>query len=629
MPTTTGGLFSTGMPTLTENADIQDALKIFLYGTKELAVATNKANLQSASIAGYIRDLQDSKVNRSGADILSGPITLGTVVSEVITPGTINGTTIPVSKTLLFSPSSTIQAWLTDPTNLTALRTTLSSSSYTGSTGTVVFSGSPTITTPLFDADGIKFPNMVVKTQAGEDGEKTVTIPYITDTVVTKTSSDILTNKTLTLPIFGNTGVSFTGQTSGATLVRADLLAGTTSLILPATGSSGTPDYIVSRTSADTMTNKTLTAPSISSPTISGTVNTSSSPALTFAGDVVFTGNVNLQPTGSGNTLVIPDGSVTSGKIADDTIVNADINASAAIADTKLATIATSGKVSNSATTATATGTTANTIVMRGTSGNFTAGTITANLVGDVTGNATTVTNGVYTTGNQNIAGTKTFSSTISGSITGNAGTVTNGVYTNVSYSNPSWITGLAWSKISTTPTTISGYGITDAQPLDSDLTAIAEISATSGLLKKTAANTWSLDTTSYLTAASDITGKTTLNAVGTGNTGRVFVTEPTLLGTATGTITISAATAVAPFTATVTASGTSPLFPANIDTSSIALATAGTGNLGANPVKVTARTSNTVITISSATAITNGTITSMRFYSTPTTPATGDIWFW
>ena len=48
----------------------------------------------------------------------------------------------------------------------------------------------------------------------------------------------------------------------------------------------------------------------------------------------------------------------------------------------------------------------------------------------DTTGNAATVTNGVYTTGNQTIAGTKTFSSTISGSIDGNSTTVTNGVYT-------------------------------------------------------------------------------------------------------------------------------------------------------------------------------------------------------
>ena len=52
-----------------------------------------------------------------------------------------------------------------------------------------------------------------------------------------------------------------------------------------------------------------------------------------------------------------------------------------------------------------------------------------------------------------------------------NAGTTyltqTNAVSTYVSlsgsYSNPTWITGLAWSKISSTPTTLSGYGITDA----------------------------------------------------------------------------------------------------------------------------------------------------------------------
>ncbi|MCX5793688.1 MAG: hypothetical protein NTY45_15940, partial [Elusimicrobia bacterium] len=42
-----------------------------------------------------------------------------------------------------------------------------------------------------------------------------------------------------------------------------------------------------------------------------------------------------------------------------------------------------------------------------------------------ITGNAGTVTNGVYTTGDQTIGGTKTFSSTIVGGISGNAATVT------------------------------------------------------------------------------------------------------------------------------------------------------------------------------------------------------------
>jgi hypothetical protein len=69
----------------------------------------------------------------------------------------------------------------------------------------------------------------------------------------------------------------------------------------------------------------------------------------------------------------------------------------------------------------------------------------------------------VRTTGDQTLAGTKTFSSTIVGSVSGNAGTVTNGVVTTGSYANPSWLTSLAWSKVTGTPTTIAGYGIANA----------------------------------------------------------------------------------------------------------------------------------------------------------------------
>jgi hypothetical protein len=72
-------------------------------------------------------------------------------------------------------------------------------------------------------------------------------------------------------------------------------------------------------------------------------------------------------------------------------ITNAKVSASAAIADTKLATISTAGKVVNSATTATSANT-INAIVARDGSGNFSAGTITATLAGSITGNATTAT---------------------------------------------------------------------------------------------------------------------------------------------------------------------------------------------------------------------------------------------
>ena len=56
-----------------------------------------------------------------------------------------------------------------------------------------------------------------------------------------------------------------------------------------------------------------------------------------------------------------------------------------------------------------------------------------------------------------------------------------------------------AFSAITAKPTTLSGYGITDAQPIDADLTGIAALNAagTVSFLKKTG-TTWSLDSAVY-----------------------------------------------------------------------------------------------------------------------------------
>jgi len=56
------------------------------------------------------------------------------------------------------------------------------------------------------------------------------------------------------------------------------------------------------------------------------------------------------------------------------------------------------------------------------------------------------------------------------------------------------------FSDLLSKPTTLAGYGITNGQPLDADLTAIAGLSGASGFLKKTALDTWALDTNTYLT---------------------------------------------------------------------------------------------------------------------------------
>lgn len=129
--------------------------------------------------------------------------------------------------------------------------------------------------------------------------------------------------------------------------------------------------------------------------------------AATAGNADTVTTNANLTGpiTSIGNATTITAGSISNNEVAtaaaiaysklnlSTSILNSDISASAGIVDTKLATISTVGKVSNSATTAT-NNNTASAIVSRDASGNFTAGTITASL----SGNATSVTNGVYTT---------------------------------------------------------------------------------------------------------------------------------------------------------------------------------------------------------------------------------------
>jgi len=130
---------------------------------------------------------------------------------------------------------------------------------------------------------------------------------------------------------------------------------------------------------------------------------------ISVSGDVTGTAQTF---DGSAN-ITIPT-AITTGSV-----VNADISETAAIADTKLATISTAGKVSNSATTAT-NANTANAIVARDANGNFSANQITANLTGNVTGNATNVSGTVA------IANGGTGSTTAAGALV-NLGAATSG----------------------------------------------------------------------------------------------------------------------------------------------------------------------------------------------------------
>ena len=139
------------------------------------------------------------------------------------------------------------------------------------------------------------------------------------------------------------------------------------------------------------------------------------------------------------------------------------------IADTYIATLSVAGKVANSATTATAANT-ANAIVARDASGNFVAGTITANVIGavtgSVTGNAGTATK---------LSSLRTFG--VSGDAAGSVGSdLTSGVTISLSLAagvisdaNIASTAAIAYSKLSLTGAILNtdisaGAGIVDTK---------------------------------------------------------------------------------------------------------------------------------------------------------------------
>jgi len=204
----------------------------------------------------------------------------------------------------------------------------------------------------------------------------------------------------------------------------------------------------------DTMTGVlTMPAGSAANPSIqftgSSSTGISAATANTLSLDTAGVERVKISPTGTVAINQFSSPGVVhndaSGQLSSSLIVNDDISSSAAIVDTKLATISSIGKVANSATTATDANT-PNSIVARDGSGNFNAGTITADFVGDVTGdltgNADTATNATTAVnftgalsgdviGNQNstqvsTVGGQTAANVASGAVAANAATNTN-----------------------------------------------------------------------------------------------------------------------------------------------------------------------------------------------------------
>jgi hypothetical protein len=207
--------------------------------------------------------------------------------------------------------------------------------------------------------------------------------------IVARDGSGNFAAGTITATFAGNVTGSVTGNLTGNVTGNG---AGTW------TGS------LVGNASTATLAATATTATSATTATLAATA-TALATARAING-VNFDGTAAITITAAASTLsgtTINATVVTSSLTAVGTLVTGTWNATA-ITDTFLATIATAGKVSNSATTATANNT-ASAIVARDSSGNFTAGTITAtsfvgtltgnvagNVTGGLTGNATTAT---------------------------------------------------------------------------------------------------------------------------------------------------------------------------------------------------------------------------------------------
>lgn len=368
------------------------------------------------------------------------------------------------------------------------------------------------------------------------------------------------------------TGLIFRDKT-GTVLNFKSLIAGADIVI------SNNADDITISTDADTANTPTIVKRDASGRFSAGAVS------LT---DAVLSSSLTVLPFSTAGVMH----NNSAGSVSSSLIVNADIASGAAIADSKLATLTTAGKVANAATTANSANL-ANAIVSRDAVGNFSAGTITATLSGNATSANTATTAGTTTNFTGSLTGdvTGTQSATVVSTVAGqaavnvasatalaNAATSTNAANTivrrnasgNFSAGAVSVTDAVLTSSLKITPLNTAGVVHNDNTGLVStSLIVNADIAAGAGIVdSKLATISTAGKVANSATTATALNNASTIVARDSSGNINVTTVIGTLLGSAsantlragdtmTGTLQLPAGTAAAPsltFTGSTTA---------------------------------------------------------------------------
>jgi hypothetical protein len=180
--------------------------------------------------------------------------------------------------------------------------------------------------------------------------------------IVTNGGTQTLTNKTLTLPTFGGTGVVFTGSTSGVTTVRSSATASGT-VVIPAVSGIAT---VITTGDTGTVTSNMIADLNITNSDVSTTAG------ITYS-KLSLTNSITNADIATGAAIAIS-------KLASSTISNVSLGGtlnSLSFGSFLTASGSYNGSASVSVSVAATTANTGDTVVARNSSGDFTAGTIT------------------------------------------------------------------------------------------------------------------------------------------------------------------------------------------------------------------------------------------------------------